>query len=368
MSRRRWSLWLGPPIALVAVALALSRLEPGAEAGGRETAVAAGACTASPIEKKGQRSPKLVGGLGSWWALSGQLDGNGALVGRHLAIGRGGAANLALELAPETLASGPQGGIVALTTDDGRHSQIRLVSVDHSCSFVVAETPKLARGAIVSPADGSVFVHLLDRFSRVDLGTWRYSPDGVGDPALVAPPLQPDAKRGPTWTTDLRLDGAGALLAVQSCTDEGCGTRVFNLRKGLTPIATLDGQQGSLIALTSESAITWEQCFELPCAIDQWSLLTGGSVTVVQRAESAAVSSNGHFLVAVTDASKGGDIRVDLQRGDAKGIRGLNRNERFVGGGVLGVQGIEVGPDEVGVASDGTVPRSFSPAGAEVQP
>ena len=368
MSRRRWTIWLGPPIALAAIALALSRFQAGAEAGGRETAHAGGTCTASPLQKDARGRPDPGLGLGTWWALSGKLDANGALAGRHLALGHGGSANLALELGPDTLASGPIGGIVALTTDDGRLSEIRLVAEGQGCSFSVAATPKLARGALVNPNDGTVIVHLIDRVSRADLGTWRYAADGDPDPALIAPPLQPDPKRGPIWTTDLRLDGAGSLLAVQSCTDSACLTRVFDLRKGLLPVATLQGDQGSLIALTSASAITWEQCDGFPCGIRQWSLLTGDSVTLVQRAESAAVTANGRFLVAVTDSASGADIRVDLQHGDVKGVRGMNRNERLVVGGVLGLAGIEVPPDEVGLAADGTIPRPFSPAGAEVLP
>jgi hypothetical protein len=368
MSRRRWVIWLGPPVALLAIALALSRFQAGAEAGGRSTALPVGACVAPPIEKDGHGKANLAAGDGAWWSLSGRLDPNGALTGRHLALGHGGSANLALELAPDTLVSGPVGGIVALTTDDGRHSQIRLVAQDKACSFVVAETAEVARGAVLDPSDGAVIAHVVDRESRADLGTWRYAADGSGQPTLVGPALQPDPKRGPNWTTDLRLDGDGNLLAIQSCTDTSCLTRVFDLRKGLVPVATLEGEQGSMIGLTSEGLLTWDQCLGLPCGIVHWTLPTGASVVVVARAESAAVSANGKFLVAVTDASVGGIVRVDLESGAVKGIRGVNRNERLVSGGVLATQGIQLRPDEVGLAAEGTNPRPFSPAGAEVLP
>ena len=175
MSRRRWTIWLGPPIAVVAIALLLSRFQPGAEAGGRVTVAPAGVCASSPIEKDGHGKPNVAARQGSWWSLSGQLDGTGALVGRHLALGRGGAANLALELGADAMASGPTGGFVAVTADDGRHSQVRLVSIDRGCSFTVGETSEVARGAILDAADGSVLVHLVDRESRADLGTWRYA-------------------------------------------------------------------------------------------------------------------------------------------------------------------------------------------------
>lgn len=368
MSRRRWTIWLGPPIALIAIALALSRFQAGAEAGGRATVIPAGACAASPIERNGKGAPNLAGGHGSWWSMSGRLDANGALAGRHLALGRGGAANLALELPADALASGPTGGIVAITSDDGRHSQVRLVAIEKGCSFVVRETPELARGAIVDPTDGSVIVHLVDRETRADLGTWRYGADGSGDPALVAPALEPDPERGPNWVTELRLAPDGTKLAVQSCTDMGCLTRIVDLRRGLVPVARLEGEQGPLLGLTAETALTWSLCFGFPCAIQSWSLSTGEASTIVARAESAAVTPNGRFLVAVTDSSRNGAVRIDLVSGDVKGIRGVNPNERLVVGGVLGVVGLQSRADEVGFSADGAIPHPFSPAGAEVLP
>jgi hypothetical protein len=366
MSRRRWWIWLAPPIAFVAIALALGRFQAGAEAGGSTTVQSAGACTGSPIEKDGHGKPKLEGGQGSWWSLSGRLDANGALVGRHLALGRGGGASLALELAPDALASGPTGGVVAVTADDGRHSKVRVVSIGKGCSFVVHETAELARGAIVDPADGSVIVHLVDREARADLGTWRFAADGTGEPRLVAPALEPDAARGPTWITDLHLEPESRLLAVQSCTDMGCLTRVFDLRRGVVPVARLQGEQGSLIGLTSDAAITWAQCFGFPCAIQSLSLTTGAATTIVARAESAGLTRNGRFVVAVTDSTRNGFVRVDLASGEVKGLRGVNANERLVPGGVHGLLGIEVRGDEVGLAADGAIPHPFSPAGAEV--
>jgi hypothetical protein len=368
MSSRHWTIWLGPPIALIAIALALSRFQAGAEAGGQGPLQVAGVCAASPIEKGATGKPNLAAGQGSWWALTGGLDANGALVGRHLALGRGGSSNLALDLALDAMASGPTGGIVAVTSDAGRHSQVRLVAIERGCSFVVAETAELARGAILNPADGSVIVHLVDRASRADLGTWRYAADATGEPALVAPALEPDPLRGPNWITDLRLGPDGALLAVQSCTDMGCLTRVFDLRTGLVAVARLDGDQGPLIGLTADTVLTWSQCFGFPCAIQSWGLESGAPTTILARAESAAVTADGRFLVAVTDSTRNGFVRLDLATGDLKGLRGMNRNERLVGGGVSSLLGIQVRSDEVGLAADGAIPHPFSPAGAEVLP
>ena len=367
MSRRGWAIWLGPPIALIAIALAVSRFQAGAAAGGPAPLAPAGACPGSPIANEPVR-PALVADQGTWWTMSGTLDANGALVGRQLALGRGGAPSLAMDLPPDAMASGPTSGIVALTSDDGRHSQIRLVATDKGCSFLVHEGAEVARGAIVDPRDGSILVHRIDRDSRADLGTWRYSSDGMGDPTLVAPGLEPDPQRGPNWVTDLRLGPDGSLLAVQSCTDAGCLTRIFDLQEGSVPVARFEGSQGPLIGLTATTALTWEACVGFPCAIQSWDLGTGVAATIVASAESAAVSANGRFLVAVTDSTRNGFVRLDLEAQDVTGIRGINRNERLVVGGVLGVSGIEVRPDEVGLVADNAMPRPFSPAGAEVLP
>jgi hypothetical protein len=185
---------------------------------------------------------------------------------------------------------------------------------------------------------------------------------------LIAPALELDPERGPNWVTDLRLAADGGLLAVQSCTDMGCLTRVFDLRRGLVPIARFEGEQGSIIGFTEDAAITWSACFGFPCPIQRWDLATGAVATVVEKAESAAVTPNGRFVVAVTDSARNGFIRVDLKSGDIKGLRGLNRNERLVPGGVLGLLGIETRDDEIGLASDGAIPHPFSPAGSEVLP
>jgi hypothetical protein len=368
MSRRRWTIWLGPPVALAAIALVLARFQPGAEAGGRATVVGAATCTTTPARRDVGGKVDLGVGQGTWWALSERLDGNGALVGRQLALGRGGATRLTMDLAADAMASGPAGGLVALTSDDGQRSQVRLVSAEQGCEFLVREVQDLARGAIVDPVDGSLIVHLVDRRSRADLGTWRYAADGTGEPVIVAPPLEANAERGPNWITDLRFDASATRLAVQSCTAEGCLTRLFEMRRGLVPVARVDAAQGALIGAADGRLVTWEPCDGLPCGVVSWDLGGGSATTILEHAESAALTSTGRFVIGVADSSRGSIVRFDLTAGKAVALRGLNANERFVGGGVVGTSGIQVGADEVGVAAAGAVPRPFSAIAAEVLP
>lgn len=366
MSRRRWAIWLGPPLAVIAVGVLLGRFQAGAEAGGRSPAASPGACVESPVARDASGRPDLGAGVGTWWTLSERLDPAGVLVGRRLSLGHEGAANLALDLPRDAMASGPAAGVVVLTAVKAGGSRILLVSESRGCAFLVREASQLARGAILDPADGSILAHLVDRDTRTDLGTWRYAADGTGEPVLVAPPLEENPARGPTWVTDLRLDATGALLAVQSCTDEGCLTRIFSLAEGNALLARIAGDQGSMLGLADGRLLTWAKCFGLPCGVVSWDLSTGHGTVVVDPAESAAVSGDGRFLVVVADSSRRSYLRVDLQHGNARGLRGINASEHLVTGGVIGTSGLGVRPGEVGIGAPGAVPRPFDPALSEV--
>src|SRR5438874_4592760 len=273
MSRgRRWARWLGPPAVLGALALVLSQLHAGAEAGGRTTPPPVGMCAASPITTDGAGRPRRDIGPGSWWTLGDRLDVHGAMTGRRLELGRGGATTFGLDLPVESVASGPIGGVVVVATDGEQGSEIRLVSVAAACSWVVGSSGEVVRGAILDPFDGSVLAHLVSRATRADLGTWRFGGSAVAavdSPTLVAPALDTGALRGPAWVTDLGLDSAARLLAVQSCSDTGCLTRVFDLQAtqpatASAPVllggATGDAAQGPMLGFANGKLLAWAVC------------------------------------------------------------------------------------------------------------
>jgi hypothetical protein len=378
MSGRRWSRWLGPPIALVAVALVLSRMQAGAEAGGRTTPPKAGACAASPIVTNTKGKPKRDVGAGAWWRLGERLDGNGAMAGRQLAVGRGGSTTLLLDLPTESVASGPVGGVVVVATDDGRTSELRLVSVTGACSWLVDTSDDVVRGAILDPGDGSVIAHLVSRATRADLGTWRFgAPGALTKPALVAAALADGAPDGPAWITDLRLDATGQLLAVQSCTDTGCLTRVFDLRvPGRQPGLLQGGRggqhsagaQGPLLGFANGRLVTWAACSGFPCPVQSWDLAAGTSSILLDTASAAAVTPDGRFLVATTDARTGRTLRLELATGALALVKGLRADELLLPTGVAATSGLQAGADEIAVAAPGANPHSFRPAAAEVIP
>ena len=368
MSRRRWSLWLGPPVVVLAAGLILSRFQPGAEAGGRTTAPPAGACAASPVSTDAAGKVKKDAGAGSWWRVADRLDESGAMVGRQLAIGRGGVTALTLDLAVESAASGPVGGVVVVVSDDGRRSTIRLVSAVAGCSWLVHQSAEVVRGAILDPSDGSVLAHLLERATRDDLGTWRFgAPGALTKPALVAPPVGAGPV-GTIWDTELRLDDAGRSLAVQSCGEKSCLTRIFDLGVAGEPPLKVEGEQGALIGFSGGRLVTWSACPNLPCAIVAWDIATGGRHVLVDAAQAAAVSADGRWLVATLDAEAGRTLRYDIGTGAHWLIRGVAAGELVLGAGVAATSGIQLKSDEVGVTSSGAIPHSFRPAAAEVIP
>src|SRR5260221_3620353 len=226
MFKRRWRVLIGPPLILIVAVLALGRTDRAVIAGRVVAVPSLGACASPAAVAADHAAP------GAWWKTIDALDSSGTLIGRQLFIGNGAKAAAQIDLPVESSASGPVHGIVVVTADDGTSSQIRLVSVAGRCALVVAERTDVVRSAIVDPHDGSIFAHVVARDSRADLGTFRImaSSSGGWEEALVAPPLGDlTSEIGTVWATNLKLDHAGSHLAVQSCTDLGCLTRVFDL-------------------------------------------------------------------------------------------------------------------------------------------
>ena len=370
MSRRRWSIWLGPPIVLVAVALVLSRLQPGAEAGGRAMPAAAGACSGA-LPNVGA-APAGAGGnaiRGTWWRLVDRLDADGTLVGRTLVAGKGGSTTMTMPLATEGSASGPVGGLVLVTSDDDRFSEIRLVSVAQGCSWLLHRDDNVVRSAVVHVAGNAILAHLVQRETRADLGVWQLT-DADPDAKLVriVEPLVPQADLGPIWSTTLRLDATGHSLAVQSCSDAGCLTRVLSLDAFGRPLTVIKGPaQGSIVGLTGSSLITWAYCVGMPCELQAWDAGSGNHTSLLKAAIGAAMTGDGRYVVAVTDAN-GRAFRIDLSGSALQLIQGLAAGDVPLGFGVSAYQGIEVAADEVGVAAPGADAHAFNVGKAPAAP
>jgi hypothetical protein len=365
MSGRRWSLGLGSAIALMAIALVLSQLWPGAGAGGDSTAGPAGACGGAPPADGGGSQPVR----GTWWRLVDRLDGGGSLVGRTLVAGIGGSTTLTLGLGAESMASGPVGGLVAVATDDGQSSEVRLVSAVEGCSWLVHRTGDVVRSAILDPSSGTVLAHVVARGTRNDRGTWRITgTDPAATLASVLGPLPPQPAIGPIWATTLRLDPAGKHLAVQSCGEGGCLTRVLSLDGSGGAAAIVTGpDQGSLIGFTGTKIVTWAFCQGLPCAVQAWEAGVDKPVTLVDQAAGAALTRDVRYLVAVLDGT-GRAMRVDLAAASSQPIEGVAPGELPLDSGNGAAAGFEVRPDEVALGAAGADPHPFSPSSAALAP
>jgi hypothetical protein len=368
MSKRRWPVLLGPPLILVAAFLVVGRQQPSVEAARPVALKAIGTCgIAFP-------AGGAAAAHGAWWKTLERLDSAGTLIGRRAVIGAGSAETGGLDLPPESSVSGPVDGLIVLVADDGSRSTVRVISAAGGCGLVVHETGSVVRTAILDRHDGSVLAHLVDRGTRADLGTWRLAiqPAGASEARLVAPALDASAGVGTVWATVLRLDATGSHLAVQSCADLGCLTRVVDLRPtagGAHVIRGLD--EGPLLGFAGSGLVTWAACPGYPCSLLAWDLATGHSRVLLAGANAAALTANGRRLVAaVTDAGGSHLVEIDPATGRSSRLHGLAPGLAPLAAGPAGTIGLEVAADEVVVASGGADPQPLNPdaAAEEVLP
>lgn len=368
MPKRRWPVGLGAALILLSglvAAGAAVRLQGDVEAGPRSQIPPPTACSSSPV-KPGEPVEPLPG---AWWKAVERLDYAGTLVGRQVFAGRDRGAAVVVELAPESAVSGPVGGIVVATTDDGSRSELRLVSVDNSCAWVADRTADVVRSGILDPKDGTLLAHLLDRSTRTDRGIWRLAvAAGSGiEPVLVAAPLGPtsdaSASVGVVWRTLLRLDARSTRLAVQSCGDLGCLVRVVDLRDATpAPLRFGGSDQGDLLGFAGEELVTWGRCPGLPCPVLSWDPSTGRRRTLVDGATSAGLTGDGRRLVAVFANGLGSrGLEIDPATGAARAVVGLPVGLAPLPQGAGATAGLEVADDEVVIGSPTSDPRAFRP-------
>jgi hypothetical protein len=202
-------------------------------------------------------------GESAWYRLDGVVDDAGTLVGQRLIVGVVGAGGRAVELPPESFASGPFGGRVLVGADDGSRSQLALLDPAGDCRSVVGEETAIVRSALVTPVGDAIVEHRIDRATRADLGIWEVPSAGGRATRLVAG-LAADARYGPTFSTELRWAPDGRL-AVTACGASQCRTRLVALD---TARSTAAGPTGPVLGVTSDGAvIAREACGGFPCAI-----------------------------------------------------------------------------------------------------
>jgi hypothetical protein len=202
-----------------------------------------------------------------WFRLDPRLDAAGALTGQRLSTGlHGTAGSRTLTLPAESFATGPFGGLVLLGADDGGSSRLSTLDVARGCTSAVAVAPDVIRGATIDPTGRTIYEVRVDRSTRADLGVWRRPLDGSLAARRVLAPLRPDGRFGKTWASTFTWSLDGDRLAVQTCGEVACRTRLFDPSTGHVDLVD-EPDLGLLVGLTRDRIVTHAACRGTPCPL-----------------------------------------------------------------------------------------------------
>ena len=229
MAESRWLRWIGPGVvALGAVALiASTTLGAGTGRGGRAPAPVRRA-TRSP--RRGSRHrprPRTCAARrGSAWTRCSTARARCAASGSSAGIGDG---------RPEPAADLPAGVLRQRTVRADRPRRVgrrlrvaprRPSTSPGGCTWTLATERDVIRRATVDPAGATIYETRVDRTSRADLGVWQRPLDG-GPARRILDPLPADARFGRTFSTEFTWAADGERLAIQSCGEVACRTRII---------------------------------------------------------------------------------------------------------------------------------------------
>lgn len=310
MVRSAWLRCAGPGlVAVVAVGLLASTT-----IGARERPWDPPACAVpSAAGDDAARGPR------PWFRLDPMLDPAGALAGQRLVVGRmDGTGRRFVDLPPESAVSGPVGGAVVVATDDGTVSRVLALDVVAGCATTLDTTSDVIRRATIAPDGRSVIESRVDRRSRADLGIWRRGLDGPEPAIRWLEPIAADARFGRTWSTDLAWSTTGTELAIQSCGELACRTRV--VATATDDVRLLDEPDlGPGIGVADGHLVAYLACRGMPCPIVAVDLRTGSRRTLVADAGPAVLTLTeaGSRLVHRAGSGAGATLRsVALDGGD----------------------------------------------------
>lgn len=312
MVESRWLRWIGPGVAALGAIGFIASTTLGA---GVQPWVPR-ACAGPPADRiAAARDARAVAPAdlreAPWYRLDPVIDGDGVLHGQRLSVGLDGERTArSLVLGAESFAAGPFGRVVLAGSDDGAASRIQAIDVASGCAWVVGEEPSVIRRATIDPAGAFIYEIRVDRASRTDLGIWRRPMDGRSAARLVLAPLSADGRFGRTFTTEFTWSLAGDRLAVQSCGEVACRTRVIAPLGG--PPVTLDSPDlGPLVGLDGDRVVTYGACRGLPCPIVSTDLRTGHRLELAPAGGLAIVvpTDAGSRLIHEVGASMGRELR-----------------------------------------------------------
>ena len=151
------------------------------------------------------------------------------------------------------------------------------------CSWVVGSERDVIRRATIDRSGTAIYEMRVDRATRADLGIWRRPVDGSAAPVRILDPIAPDARFGRTFSTEFAWDLAGDRLAVQSCGEFACRTRLLDPRGGTAQMLD-EPDLGLLVGVDGDSIVTYADCHGLPCPIVSTDITTGERRTLADAA------------------------------------------------------------------------------------
>jgi hypothetical protein len=362
----RWLRWIGPGvIALGAVgSLATATLGAG-QAWTPRPCTGGGAHSGAAAS---QPRPKALSDLGlqAWFRVDPMLDGAGTLQGQQVSLGLDGVRSArTMDLPAESFAAGPFGRIVLVGSDDGSVSRLQAVDVAAGCGWTVAEESAVVRRATVDPAGKLVYEARVDRASRSDLGVWSRPLDGPGPARSVLPPLAIDDRFGRTFSTEFTWSADGQALAVESCGEVACRTRIVG--SDTQPTRELaEPDLGPLAGFDGDRIVTYGACRGLPCPIVATDLASGARQVLADAAGLAIVvaTSRGPRLVHETFEADGVELRsVALDGGSEVDLGSVPAGLRLQASPDRTASQMRSPIDWIVLAPDGSVPiEASSPA------
>jgi hypothetical protein len=258
MVEARWFRRAGPGIAAIGALAVIASTTTGAPPPPWDPAPCAGA--------PGPGSEPV----GAWYRLDPILI-DGVWAGQRLVLGRAGLDRpFRLDLDAESFASGPVGGTVLVGTDDGRTSTLSLLDLSGACRWALATSDDVIRHATLSSDGRSIAETRVDRRSRADLGVWQRPLDGRPASRILRP-IDPDARFGRTWRTELAWSEDRRTLIVQTCGEVACRFRLVDEATGERRTVA-DPSLGDLVGLVDQRLVVHGACRGLPCpllAVDQ---------------------------------------------------------------------------------------------------
>jgi hypothetical protein len=326
------------------------------------TTVGAPESTWDPPACRGRPTVSSGPPRGTWFRLDPWLEA-GERRGQRLTLGgaTGAVKRRTVALDRESFAAGPFGRTVLVGTDDGARSRLSLIDIEAACAWPVAGSQNVIRRATVTPDGSSLIEFRVDRASRGDLGVWRRPVHGPGPAERILAPIEPDARFGLTWSTEFAWSPDGTSLAVQSCGEAACRTRVIDQRTGRARlIASPD--LGVMVGLTGDRLIVHGACRGLPCPL--LAVRVGdGSTTVLDpeaRLAVLAIGQGGETRVVIETGRDGQWLSVRPNGSDPRSIRVAPTTGRLVTDPARSGSGADIGRDWVLTAPDGRLPITGS--------